>query len=163
MPQFDPSVWSPQFVWLIICFVALYLLMARVALPRVSEVLEEREHKINDNLRKAERLKESAEAAVAAYERTMAEARAKAQDTLKKVRDEIAAQAAERNAQLSERLNAETSAAEARISEAREKAVASIHEVAVDAASAATQRLLGGRIDKKAVIAAVDSAMEKTS
>ena len=58
MPQFDPSVWPPQLIWMVITFVALYFLMSRVALPRITDVLEEREFKINDALRKATGLKE---------------------------------------------------------------------------------------------------------
>ena len=61
MPQFDPAVWSPQLIWLAISFVALYFLMSRVALPRISDVLEEREFKISDALRKAEGLRDDAE------------------------------------------------------------------------------------------------------
>lgn len=163
MPQFDPAVWSPQFVWLIISFIALYLLMARVALPRVSDVLEEREHKINDSLRRAEILREDAEAAVASYERTMAEARAKAQETLRRAREETAAEAAEHHARLSERLNAEITAAEARIADARDSAVAGLHDMAVDVAEAASSRLLGGKVERKKVTAAVSSVLERAS
>ena len=104
MPQFDPAVWVPQLVWLAITFVVLYLLMAKVALPRVGEVLEEREQRINESLRKAEGLKQNAEDAVAAYEKTIADVRAKAAEEVRTAREQAAAEAAKRNAELSERL-----------------------------------------------------------
>ena len=88
MPQFDPAVWVPQLIWLVITFMALYLLMSRVALPRVSEVLEEREVRINESLRKAERLRLNAEDAIASYEKTIADVRAKAAEEVRTTREE---------------------------------------------------------------------------
>jgi F-type H+-transporting ATPase subunit b len=159
MPQFDPAVWSPQLVWLAISFVALYLLMSRVALPRVAEVLEEREFRINESLRKAEALKESAEDAVAAYEKMMADARAKAHEQLRHVRERAAAEAAERHTQLNERLALQISEAEARIAAARTEAVTNIREVAVSVTGAILQRLIGQSADKRSVAAAVDAVI----
>ena len=94
MPQFDPAVWVPQLIWLVITFMALYLLMSRVALPRVSEVLEEREVRINESLRKAERLRLNAEDAIASYEKTIADVRAKAAEEVRTAREEAAAESA---------------------------------------------------------------------
>jgi F-type H+-transporting ATPase subunit b len=161
MPQFQPEFFSPQLVWLAITFILLYLLMSRVALPRIGQVLEERENRINDNLRKAERLKQEAEAAVAAYEKRMADARAKAQATVREVREQMAAEAAERHQQLNERLAGEIASGEARIAEARMKAVASVRDVAVEVAAAAAARLIGSPVNQAAVARAVDQAIEE--
>ena len=91
MPQFDPAVWMPQLIWLAITFLMLYLLMSKVALPRVSEVLDEREERINESLRKAERLKLHAEDAIASYEKTITDVRANAAEVLREAREEAAA------------------------------------------------------------------------
>src|SRR5512143_2540561 len=112
MPQFDPAVWTPQLVWLAISFIVLYLLMAKVALPRVTEVLEEREERINESLRKAEMLRLRAEDAIAAYERTIADVRAKAAEEVRTAREQAAAASAQRGAELSDRLAREIGAAE---------------------------------------------------
>lgn len=158
MPQFDPAVWPPQLVWLAISFVILYLLMARVALPRVADVLEEREFRINDGLRKAEALKEQAEDAVAAYEKMMADARAKAQEQIRSVRERAAAEAAERNAELTERLTNLIAQSEARIASAREDALANVRTIAVDVAEAVAARLIG-KVDTGSVRTAVDAVL----
>lgn len=161
MPQFEPAFFSPQLVWLAITFGLLYFLMSKVALPRIGQIIEEREHRINDNLRKAEILKQQAEAAVAAYERRMADARAKAQETVREIRDRMAAEAAERHEQLNERLSREIANGEARIAEARAKAVAHVRDMAVEIAAAAAVRLIGGRIDESAVAGAVDQVIQE--
>ena len=160
MPQFDPAVWSPQLIWLAISFVALYFLMARVALPHISDVLEEREFKISDALRKAEGLRDDAEDAAAEYEKMMADARAKAQEEVRAVRERAAAEAAKRHAELNERLAAEIAAAEGRIAAARDTAVASVREIAEELSAAAIERLLGEKVDSKTVATAVDASMK---
>ncbi len=159
MPQFDLTVWSPQLVWLTISFVLLYLLMSRVALPRVSSILEDREFRISDSLRRAESLKQDAESAVAAYEKLMTDARAKAHEQVHTVRDRAARDAAERHAELNDRLSAEVAAAETRIAAARDQAVGELRGLAVEVAGAAVERLMGEKLDPAAVSTAVDGAM----
>jgi F-type H+-transporting ATPase subunit b len=159
MPQFDPAVWTPQLVWLGILFVVLYLLMAKVALPRVSEVLEEREERIDESLRKAETLKLRAEDAVATYERTIADVRAKAAEEVRTAREQSAADWAERIAQLSQRLAAEIGAAEERIHRAREAAISGLRDVAITVSGAAVERLIGQRVEPKALASAVDAVL----
>lgn len=161
MPQFDPAVWPTQLFWLTVSFVVLYLLMARVALPRISTILEEREFRINDSLRRAESLKQDAEAAVAAYEKLMADARTKAQEQVHSVRERAAQDAAERHAELNDRLSAEVAAAEGRIATARDQAIGELRGLAVEVAGAAVERLVGERVDPATVDRAVDRSMRE--
>jgi F-type H+-transporting ATPase subunit b len=161
MPQFDPAVWTPQLVWLAITFVVLYLLMAKIALPRVSEVLEDREVRINESLRKAELLKLRADDAIAAYEKTIADVRAKAAEEVRTAREQAAAESAERNARLSERLANEIAAAERRIDAAREAAIAGLRDVAVTASGAAFERLTGQRLEPSVLASTVDTVLRE--
>jgi F-type H+-transporting ATPase subunit b len=161
MPQFDPAVWTPQLVWLAITFIVLYLLMAKIALPRVSEVLEDREVRINESLRKAELLKLRAEDAIAAYEKTIADVRAKAAEEVRTAREQAAAESAERNARLSERLANEIAAAERRIDAAREAAIAGLRDVAVTASGAAFERLIGQRLEPLVLASTVDTVLRE--
>ena len=78
MPQFDLSTFPTQLVWLVIAFVLLYVLMARVALPRIGQVLEERQEKIDDNLDTAEKLRAETEADSESYEAALVQAREQA-------------------------------------------------------------------------------------
>ena len=163
MPQFDPSVWSPQIIWLIVSFVALYYIMSRFVLPRLNEILEEREFRISDSLRRAENLKQEAEQAVAAYEQTMADARAKAQAQIQASHERAERLAAERQAELGDRLVDEIAAAEARIAAARTEAVAGIRDMAADVAGLAVEKLVGTRPAAENVLAAIDDTLERAS
>lgn len=161
MPQLNPAVWMPQIIWMVITFCLLWFLVHRLVLPRLSQVLDDREFRINDSLRKAEALKRDAEDAVAAYERMMADARSKARDTVRAVRERSAQQAAERHGQLTERLNKEIEAAEARIAQARDEALAGIRDIAVSISEATVEKLIGAKIDSRTLAAAVDHSLRE--
>jgi F-type H+-transporting ATPase subunit b len=162
MPQFDPSIWPTQLFWLALSFVILLVLMTKVALPRISEVLEEREFRINDSLRKAEGLRQDAEDAIAAYERMMADARAKAQEQVRQSRERAAAQAAERHAELTERLAEDIATAERRIAAAKTEAIAGVRNMAVEVAGLAVKQLVGEPIADAVVSNTVDAVLKET-
>lgn len=159
MPQFDPSTFPTQLFWLALTFVALYVLMVRVALPRVTDVLDARRARIDHDLETAEKLKAEAEQTLAAYEKAMADARSQAQSLLRKASEEMAVEAQARQAELAKSLAERTKTAESRIDEARARALADIRQVASTAAQAATQRLIGVAVDGAQAAAAVDKVL----
>ncbi|WP_417820167.1 F0F1 ATP synthase subunit B' [Terasakiella sp.] len=161
MPQLDVTTFAPQIVWLVITFLAMYFIMAKVALPRIAEVLDERQTRIDDNLAKAAALKVEAEQAAAAYEQSLAEARSKAQDEVKVVIDQANAAQAKAQEELAAKLDKKLSEAEARIADAKNKALANITEVSADVAKATVEKLSGVSVDDAAVNAAVAKAMEQ--
>jgi F-type H+-transporting ATPase subunit b len=161
MPQLDLATFPPQLIWLAITFVVLYVLMAKLGLPRINRALEARRTRIEDDLEKARQMKAEAEAVIAAYERALAEARAEAQETLKETTERLNAQAAERLRHAAEALNAETAAAERRIGEARTAALGNIRSVSVEVARAATAKLAGIDVDATSTAAAVDAVLRE--
>ncbi|WP_142848166.1 F0F1 ATP synthase subunit B' [Telmatospirillum sp. J64-1] len=161
MPQFDPTFFAPQLVWLAITFTLLYLLMSTVALPRIGEVLEERQRKIQDNLDKALALKTEAEAAIASYEKALAESRAKAQEMLRETQDRLSKQAEQRQKEVSARLAEQIQAGEVRIQAVKEQAMASVRDVALEIAEATAQRLTGQAPARASLDAAVAGAMKE--
>ncbi len=158
MPQLDVATFLPQLVWLGITFVALYLLMARIALPRIGEVLDARQKRIDGNLEKAEALKEEAEAAREAYEKSLEEARAGAHAKLTAAADRLADEATQRRHALEETLEVQAKAAEERIHAARTEALGEVHAIAKDIAADAAAKLIGARPDGKAIADALEAA-----
>jgi F-type H+-transporting ATPase subunit b len=161
MPQLDLSTFPSQLFWLVVTFGLLYLLMSRVALPRVTAVMVARRASIDGDLERAAKMKAEAEAVMAAYERSLADARAQAQATLKEATDRFGAVAAERQKKAAAALSAETSAAEKRIAEAKAQALAGLRAVAVDVARTATRKLVGVDIDEGSAGAAVDQVIRE--
>ncbi|HER26676.1 MAG TPA: F0F1 ATP synthase subunit B' [Rhodospirillales bacterium] len=161
LPQLDISKFPPQIIWLVLTFTVLYLVMSRVALPRVSQVLEERQRRIEDYLGKAEDLQKEARAAAEAYEESLAEARAEAHRVMVDTISRIAEDSARQQARLSEHLDAQTRSAEQHIDQARDAAMASLDQVAGDVAQASTEKLIGETLNKKEVAAVVARIMEE--
>jgi F-type H+-transporting ATPase subunit b len=159
MPQLDPSVWPTQLLWLAITFIALYLVIWRVALPRIADVLEARQRKLDDDLKKATVLKEEAETILAEYEKMRADAQASAHDVLQKAQDQMKAEAERQHAEASSRLAKQTEEAEARIAEAKSAALASLEGTVNEVVAAATEKLIGVKAGDQEIARAVGGVM----
>jgi len=161
MPQFNPAFFAPQLFWLALTFITLYILMAKVALPKIGAVLDERQLKIDDNLDRAAQLKAEAEAAVAAYEKALAESRAHAHAVIKEAADRLGKQSDERNRETAARLADQIKAGEGRIAAAKQSALAGVRDVALDVAAAAFARLIGVGPDQGKLDAAIGTALKE--
>lgn len=163
LPQLDIEKFPTQIVWLFITFTVLYILMSKVALPRVGEVLEERQNKIDDALSKAEELNAKANAAAEAYEASLTGARAKAVEAIMAVREEANAESAAKHAALSATLAAQVKTAEVAVLEAKNAAMSNVAEMSVSVAQAAVEKLSGDVPKDKAVTDAVSDALKARS
>src|SRR5579859_6258793 len=156
MPQLDPTSFSPQLAWLVLTFIAMFFLMAKVALPRIGHTLARRQGTIDGDLEKAAKLKAEIDVVIQAYERALAEARTQANATVNATKERLALVAAERQRQSIAALAEQTKAAEARIEQAKSQAMANVRGIAAEAAKAAAQRLIGEQFDDGRVSAAID-------
>lgn len=160
LPQLDLSTYSSQAIWLIVSFVALYALMSTIALPRIGEVLEERQNRIDDNLAKAETLKAQADAAAQNYEKSLSDARAKAFDAIRAVKEKAANEAHQRQSKLTAELNEKIKLAESEISKAKLDALSGIETIAIDVASTAIAKLTNEPANENSISTAVSSALK---
>jgi F-type H+-transporting ATPase subunit b len=159
MPQLDISTFAPQIFWLAISFVVLYLLMAKLGLPRVRAALDGRRLRLDGDLGRAAALKVEAETALAAYQKALADARAAAQETLRQTGERLAAEAAERQRQLAATLAAKIEAAEQRIAAGKAQALGEIRGIATDVGAAVVEKLTGVAPDAAKLAGAVGRAL----
>ena len=160
-PPFDKTTFASQLVWLAITFVILYLLISRVAIPRIGGILAARTQRIEGDFAAAQRMKEESEAALAAYEKSLAEARNRAHAIGTEIRDKLHAEGEERRKALEAKLNAQLAEAEQTIAATKTAAMANVRSIAVDAAAAIVERLIGTVPPAPAVAAAVDEALKR--
>jgi F-type H+-transporting ATPase subunit b len=159
-PPFDSSTFASQLVSLVIAFVALYVIVSRIALPRVGSVIDARQNKIEGDLAEAQKLKDESEAALKAYESELAAARSRAQAIGTETREKLnAASEAERKS-LEDKLAHKLAEAEKTIAVTRARAMSNVRGIATDAASAIVERLTGLAPDSKAVGKAVDASLK---
>jgi F-type H+-transporting ATPase subunit b len=158
-PPFDPATFGSQIFWLIVCFGALYLLMSRVALPRIGAILEDRNDRVARDLADAGKLKESTDAAIAAYEQALATARQNAHGIALKGRNEARAAIDAERGRVEAELQKRLDEAEARIGEVKVRALTEVDAIAKDAAAAMVETLIGTGAGEAELAGAVQAAL----
>lgn len=160
MPQLDPSSYPSQIFWLAVSFAVLFLIMWKVALPRVGETLANRQQKLTGDIEKAEQLKKDAEKVQADLDQALMDARAEAHSILAKTAQDIAAAQEKRLVAFNADMATQADEAEQRINASRDQALASVREIAGEVAASVVEKLSGSSADAKAVEQALDAAKD---
>ncbi|WP_417666817.1 F0F1 ATP synthase subunit B [Roseibium sp.] len=158
-PPFDSTTFASQILWLAITFGLFYWIMKNVAVPRIAGILEDRKDRIAGDLAEANRLKQETDAAIAAYEQALAEARNKAHgiahDTRAKLKSENEARREKAESELADKL----AAAESHIAGIKTQALSQIEDIAGDTTIALVEELMGKAPTKTDLSKALKSAM----
>jgi len=161
MPQLDFSTFPNQIFWLVVTLIAIYLILTKVALPRIGSVLAERQGTLTNDLAAAEDLKRQAAEAEDAYNKALADARAEAQRIAEETRAEIQAVLADATAKADEQIAAKATESEARISAIQANATQSVEDVARDVAGDVITAVMPGQtVDAETVASAVTARMK---
>ena len=169
LPQLDLATYPSQVFWLVISFVVLYFLVAKLAMPRIAEVLEERQERIEDDLDKAETLKKEAYQVRIEYEKALSAAREKAQDATRHAQEEIAKRSAEAESAAQVKVTVMLEEAEKRIAASKTGAegtsddpISSLERsVAQDVVANAVQKLIGVDVTAADIDAAIAATLEE--
>jgi F-type H+-transporting ATPase subunit b len=160
-PPFQKETFTSQLFWLVICFAALYIMVSKLILPRMGTIIAERRDRIAGDLAEAGRMKDEADGAVAAYEKALADARAKAQAIAAETRDKLNAQAEANRKDLEGKLQGKLAEAEKSIAATKSAAMTNVRSIAHEAASAIVTRLIGITPSSDAVASAVEDAIKR--
>jgi len=160
-PPFQSQTFAGQLIWLAIAFVLLYTMMAKWALPRVASIMESRQKRIADDIAEATSLKRQSDEAVAAYEKALADARARAQAIAHETHEKQAAEAEATRKTLEAELNVKLAQAETSIAATKQAAMANVRVIAEDATRAIVERLIGSAPSEQAVAQAVADALKR--
>jgi F-type H+-transporting ATPase subunit b len=154
-PPFDPVNFTPMLIWLSLSFGLLYLLMAKIALPRVESILHARALKITKDIDEANAFRARSEEAAAAHDKTIADAKAKALALAQETHARLTAETEANRLALEAELNARLAASETQILEMKAKAMRNVEAIASEAAAAIVQHITGKPADQEAIARAV--------
>jgi F-type H+-transporting ATPase subunit b len=158
MPQLDYHLFAPQLVWLAIAFLALYLVMSRLAVPAISDTLERRQGKIQGDLDAAEKANEETRGLVAAYQRRLADMREEARNVVRARGEADNAAAAARLQVLHDKLATQIAEAEKRIAAQRDEVMQGLERMAEDIGQDVYAKLAGQPADRAALAAKIAGA-----
>ncbi|MDF1726728.1 MAG: F0F1 ATP synthase subunit B' [Sulfitobacter sp.] len=159
MPQLDFSTWGNQIFWLVIALIATYLILSRVALPRIGAVLAERSGTITNDIAAAEDLKVKAGEAEETYNKSLADARAEAQQIVADAKAEMQLELNAAIAKADEQISAKTAESDKAIAEIRASAMENVEAVAKETAREIVAAL-GGKADAATVDSAVSARVK---
>jgi F-type H+-transporting ATPase subunit b len=157
-PPFETETFGGQLLWLTITFAVLYILLSRLVLPRLSGIIEGRRERIASDLDKAAAMKTRAEEAGAAYEKSLSEAKGRAQALAQETRSMLAAETDARRRALEADLAKRLAEAEATIASKKRQAMDNVRGIAVEIAATIVERLTGKAPAPQAVEAALDQS-----
>jgi len=159
MPQLDFSTFPNQIFWLVVTLVVVYLILSRLALPRIASVLAERQGTISNDIAAAEDLKLKALDAEAAYNQALADARTEAHKIVAEAKADIQGDLNAAIAKADAEIAAKASESEKAIAEIRAGAMDSVREVAI-ATAGDIVAVMGGKADAKTIAAAIGAQVK---
>ncbi len=159
MPQLDFTTFPNQIFWLVVTLVIIYLVLVKIALPRIESVLAERQGNITSDIAKAEELKQQAVEAEEAYNKALADARAEANKIVAEAKADIQADLDKAAAKADAEIAAKAAESEAAIAQIRAGAVESVKVVAKETA-AEILAAMGSKADARSITAAVNARMK---
>lgn len=147
-PQLNIATYPSQIFWLFISFIILYALMSKLALPRVSEVIDARRDLNEENLSKAAAMQAEAEELKNSYTVAMNKAQSDAQAVMAAMDKEIADKSAASASSFAEKARIRLQAAEQAVAKAKQNILADMADVAADLAADITNKLSGAQVTK---------------
>ncbi len=160
-PPFNKETFASQLVWFAIAFVALYLIISKLAIPRIGGIMAARSGQIEGDLAEANRLKAQSDAAIAAYEKALADARGRAQTLAAETRERLNAEAEVRRKKLEAELAEKLLAAEKTIAATKLAAMSNVRTIAAETTAAIVERLIGSTPAPAVVDAAVADVLKR--
>ena len=162
MPQLNPEFWISQIVWLILTFGALYIVLSKVILPKISDNLESRRSQILENIEIAEKQREESEEKVKEFEKIILNSKLEAKNLFNEARQKVLEDVDKKRSELEKSIEAEIVSAEKEIQSLNSNSLENIKKIATDTSSDLITQLIGQEVDKNTISSIVNDLAKNT-
>jgi F-type H+-transporting ATPase subunit b len=161
MPQLNPEFWFSQIFWLIIVFGALFAILSKLILPKISANLEARKSQILENIEAAEKQRGEGENKIIEYEKIILDSKNETKDYFSKAREQILKDIDKKRKILEHEINEEIKKAEKEIIDLKNKSPEKINKIAVETSSDLVKQLIGVEVNNSSISAIVEDVSRK--
>ena len=162
MPQLNPEFWISQIVWLILTFGALYIVLSKVILPKISDNLESRRSQILENIEIAEKQREESEEKVKEFEKIILNSKLEAKNLFNEARQKVLEDIDKKRSELEKSIEAEIVSAEKEIQSLNSNSLENIKKIATDTSGDLISQLIGQEVDKNTISSIVNDLAKNT-
>ena len=161
MPQLNPEFWISQTFWLTLTFGILYIVLAKLILPKISANLELRKSQIQENIEAAEKQRESSETKLKEYDNIVFKSKLEAQNILKAAREKLIQEINSKKENLDKQIDEEIKKAENEINILKKNAPEKINKIAIDTSSELVKKLIGAEVNNSSISAIVEDLSKR--
>lgn len=161
LPQFNTGTYPGQIFWLTVTFVVVYVFLSKVALPQISNVLENRQETVQGDLDRAAKLKAEADEVHEAYEKSLEKAHEEARATVAAAQAEIAKFSAKKSEDFAKKAKKRMDQAESRINNAKDEAMDEVTQASAEIAAVAAKKLAGMSVKTKEAQMTIQSIIKE--
>ena len=161
MPQLNPEFWISQIFWLTLTFTILYLILAKLILPKISSNLELRKSQIQENVESAEKQRENSESKLKEYEEIILKSKLEAKNIFKDAKDKALKNINSKRETLNSQIDEEIKIVEKEIGKFKKEAPERINKIAIETSSEILKKLLGAEINSSSMSAIIDDLSKK--
>ena len=161
MPQLNPEFWISQIFWLTLVFGSLYVLLAKLILPKISDNLESRKSKIAENIEDAEKKREESDQKLKDYEKIIANSKVEAKNIFNQAREKILRDINKKKENMEKEVNEEIKKAEKEILDLKKKSPEKINKIAIEASADIVKQIIGSEVNSSNISAIVEDISKK--
>ena len=161
MPQLNPEFWISQIFWLTLIFGSLYVLLAKLILPKISDNLESRKSQITENIESAEKLRKESDQKLKDYEKLINDAKNEAKSIFNQTREKILRDVNNKKDSLEKEIFEEINTAEKEILDLKKKSPEKINKIAIETSADLIKQIIGAEINNSNISAIVEDISKK--